>query len=546
MSLLDRLLRRRDPGRDRVAAAYAAGVRTGQRSFAAAQIGNLTADWTTTPISSDQAIYANLRTLRARSREQWRNNDYARRFVNMTRANVIGPSGILLQSRVRDANGGEDRLACQAIEDAWRDWSRRTNCDLLRRSPWTEIQRTFVSSVAMDGEALVRIHYVPDQPPYRFALQFIDPELLDINTNIPTLPGGGSVRMGIESDNLGRPVAYHLLTSYDPSSPGRRTVRIPAREIIHAFVPDLVGQTRGIPWMATALLRLRNVGEYETSALVAARVGANKVGFYQSEDGTGYTGDGTDSAGNQTETLEPGTFGNLPKGTTIATWSPEYPRGEFPDFIKSSLRGIASGLGPGVAYSSLSGDLEGVNYSSIRAGVIEEREAWKTLQEWTVESFCRPIFDAWLTQQIALQTIRVPTRSGGLESLNPAREDRYHSAEFQPRRWSWVDPKSDMEANQLAIDLLLASPSQIIREQGQDPEDLLQEIAAWRKKVEKYGLGSEENATTVSPRPPTPDQPEDDQVEDDQVEDDDEEPEPDPEDPLESSDPIPEETASDA
>ena len=50
----------------------------------------LTDGWTTSPVSPDQFLKDEQRTLRARSRQQYANNDYARKFINMLVGNVVG------------------------------------------------------------------------------------------------------------------------------------------------------------------------------------------------------------------------------------------------------------------------------------------------------------------------------------------------------------------------------------------------------------------------------------------------------------------------
>jgi lambda family phage portal protein len=499
--LLNRNRRAARPGRPWVTA----------RSFAAGATDRLTSDWSSTPVSADLAVYQNQKALRARSREQWRNNDYARRFVSMVKANVVGTKGVLFQSRVRDEGplGGEDRLACDAIEAAWADWGRPPNCDLFRRMSWVDHQRLAIGGVAMDGESFIEIIDPQDQPPYRFALRHIDPDLIPVELNVD-LGNGGFVRMGIEYDALGRTVAFFVNDLSRTANPamsafglGSRFRRVPAALMIHAFAPDLVGQSRGLPWMSTALLRLKMLGAYDDAALVAARVGAAKMGLYQTADGEPAGFDSEDSDGTPVDTVEPGTFGWIPKGATLASWSPEYPRGEFEGFVKAMLRGIAAGLG--VAYTGLANDLEGVNYSSIRSGVLEERESWKAIQDWTVEAICRPIFERWLERALLLGAIRVPTRGGGTAGLNPDRFDKYRSASWQPRRWAWVDPQSDMTANEKALGLLLTSRAQIIREQGGDPADLWEEIAAENKVLSALGLGTEGSGVdALRPGAPAP------------------------------------------
>jgi len=92
--------------------------------------------------------------------------------------------------------------------------------------------------------------------------------------------------MGVEIDDWQRPVAYWFSSAEgDYYYAGRRYTRIPAAEIIHAYLPFRAGAWRGVPWNATALVRLHMLDGYEDAALVNARAGANNVGFFLTEDG---------------------------------------------------------------------------------------------------------------------------------------------------------------------------------------------------------------------------------------------------------------------
>jgi lambda family phage portal protein len=60
--------------------------------------------------------------------------------------------------------------------------------------------------------------------------------------------------------------------------------------------------------------------------------------------------------------------------------------------MRQQLRSIAIGMG--ITYEQLTGDLSGVNYSSIRAGLIEFRRRCGMLQHnILVFQFCRPVWD---------------------------------------------------------------------------------------------------------------------------------------------------------
>lgn len=453
------------------------------RNYLAAEHSRLVQSWTAAPRSADQLIRQGARILRARSREQYANNDYARRFVGMVVSHVVGPNGVGMQSRVTSNRGNPDNGANEGIELAWRTWGRREHCDYLGRLSWREMQRLFMTTVAMDGEAIV-IKRSGSGSRYGFQLRMVDPELLPVEYDRPE----EGIRFGIEYDDDGRPIAYHFRTLSEDGAytwGNRKYVRVPAASVIHCFVPEYVDQRRGLPWMSTSLMRMHMLGAYEQAAITNARVGASKMGFFTSPDGQSVTGDDTDAHGNLLTGAEPGTFEQLPDGVEFQAFNPDYPNGEFGDFVKACLRGIASGLG--VSYHGLSGDLEGVNFSSIRSGVLEEREVWKGLQEWLVDNFCQPVFEEWL--QRALMAGAVKTPSGG--TLAALQFDKYNRAAWQPRRWSWVDPLKDMQANTAALDAGLRSRSDIIREMGRDPEEVWREIQRERELMELLGVSGQ-------------------------------------------------------
>ena len=79
----------------------------GRRSatFAGAEISRLLLDWATSLRSADEEIKGNIRKLRGRARDLARNDGYVRKFLTLLAANVIGPNGFALQSKVKDADG---------------------------------------------------------------------------------------------------------------------------------------------------------------------------------------------------------------------------------------------------------------------------------------------------------------------------------------------------------------------------------------------------------------------------------------------------------
>jgi len=461
------------------------GRRVARTLFGSGESNRLTGDWPTQPVPAEWIIYRYQRTLVARSREQAHNNDYMRAYLRLQRQNIVGATGILFQSQASTESGQADAKARRAIEKAFADWGRRENCDVAGKLSWRALQAACVETAARDGEYFLRLVFGRQAGKYAFALQFLDPQRCPVDFDRVDLSDGRFIRHGVEFTAQGRPLAYHFAGSTAEHSTlaysygGKSYIRVPADEIIHGFITELPGQKRGLPWLATGLFRAKQMSAMEDAAIVNARIGAAKMGFIEFEAGSGP--EFSDEELEEFEIdAEAGAFPVLPDGAKLNKFDPMYPSGELSPFMKLMLRGLAAG--GGVAYENLSQDRESVNYTSIRHGTLDERETYKERQEWLIEELCERVYESWFPR--ALLGRLILTDSGS--ALEPNKIERYWPHKWQPRRWDWVDPKADMAAAESSKNNLLASPSQLIRERGKDPDQVWTEfgedIAAMRAK----------------------------------------------------------------
>lgn len=464
--------------------------------YAAGAMGRLTYGMASYSLSANQEVERSGRVVRARSRELARDNAHAKKFLQMVETNVVGPDGVILQSKAGDwdakGNFKLDSVANGIIEREWRLWGYR-GCDVTHRLSWPAIQRLYARTMARDGEVLLRLIRDPKRNRHGLSLQFIDIDRLDERYS-GIAPNGNIIRMSIELNREGRAVAYWIMNRH----PGDwRTVmtdtnereRVPADQVIHDFVQDRPEQIRGIPWMHAAILRLNHLGAFDEAAIIAARIGAAKMGFFTTADGdmTGLADD-EDADGNLITDAEPGTFHRLSRGESFTAFDPKYPEANYEAFTKACLRGIASGFG--VSYNSLASDLEGVSYSSIRQGVLDERDVWKTLQTVVVDGLCRPVNHAWLETSLLL---------GQLGVLPASKIQKFKADTWQPRRWSWVDPLNDIQAAKLGVELGVTSRSRIAAESGADFEDVTLENEQDMKLLREKGLLLAEKKTEPAP-----------------------------------------------
>jgi len=450
------------------------GGTSGWSGFAGARISRLLMDWVMGTLSADKEIQGDLLILRARSRELCRNSAYAKRFLQLLRANVVGPMGIRLQARIRSADGRPFQTVNATIEDGWARWCLR--CTVDGRHSFRDVQGLLATSLGQDGEFILRFVRGFDNP-FRFALQLIDPDLLDVTYNIPRGNGQNEVRMGVEIDQWGKPVRYWLWNRH-PSETGldRKREPVAAADIIHDFLPLRVNQTRGVPWFHPVLVPHKMLEGYQEAELVAARTAAAKPIFYETTPDAAITGTQDEAIDSVPEEIAPGMAHELPPGYKAVQNDPTHPTQAYGDFVSSILRSIAAGLG--VSYHSLANDLSGVNYSSARVGELADRDEWRALQQWMVEHVHTRVYEEWL--KIALLTGELP----GL-SVDPR---NYLRVAWRPRGWAWVDPRNELDASEKELALGLNSRTRQAAEQGRDFEEILEDLEEEQKLAAEHGL----------------------------------------------------------
>lgn len=456
----------------------------GLRFLDTGKTGRLESTWTTTPSTADAIIYRDGKVTIARARDAAETNDHARKFLSMVRENVAGPTGFSYKARPADINAAGDEiadvLAADAIDREWAVFGEKDNFDTAGVLSRAEFERLWALSLAKDGEAFAMLVYGDTAGPYGFAVQMLDPIFFRFDHN-EDLPNGNKIRSGIERNAGGRALAYHFFeyeTLYGgaTSRATGRARRIPAEFIIHDFLPEMVGQRRGLSWMRTALARMRHLKGYEDAALVNARVGAAKTGFFKDPEAD------PDDAEDLPMDAEPGVFENI-GNREFVEFKPDYPVGEFPFFVQACLRSISTGLL--VSYNTLANDLTGVNYSSIRQGVLDERDVWKGLQAGRISGPCLRIYRAWIEYALLAGKITLP--SG--RPLPVAKIDKFKRVEISGRRWTWIDPLKDIAAAERMIAAGIKSRRDIIRENSDaDPFRVWDELAEEKKEMTARGI----------------------------------------------------------
>ena len=228
--------------------------------------------------------------------------------------------------------------------------------------------------------------------------------------------------------------------------------------------------------MAPAMSAMKMLHGYREAELTAARAAASKFAVLTTQSGDDFVGDDM-----MDETpiidMEPASVYELPANMDLKLIDPTHPTSAFNDFEKAVLRGIASGLN--VSYTSLSNDLSGVSYSSIRQGTIEERDHYRMLQKFLIQHFCEKVYRLWLRS--ALDFGSVPITENKFDKFAD-------NSNWRGRGFAWVDPQREIQAAVIGITNGLISMNDVAANYGRDVEELFAQIQSDKEMAERYGL----------------------------------------------------------
>lgn len=453
-----------------------------RRAYEGALMSRLTADWVTSSTSADAEIDSSLVRLRNRSRQLLRDNPYVQAARRAIVINAIG-RGIRMQSRVPMVRGGGrlDKPTNDRIEAWWRRYCRKEHIHVAGKLSFARILRQVMAAVPESGDVFIRL--VPEEfggSGTPLGLEILEADLCDEMHTVGPDANGNEWRMGVQVNRWGRPIAYHFRTRHpgDVSGAVGNAVAdaVPAEQIIHLFIPDRPGQTRGAPWFSSSIKRMHHVAGFEEAEVVGKRARSSLMGFIQSPEGD-LIGDDVED-GERLTNFEPGVFKHLAPGESVTVPQLGNADTEYEAFLRPMLRSLAAGSG--VPYPTVSADYSQANYSSSRLERLEVLELWRSFQDWIIEDVCQVVFERAMAAAVGAGTLSLP----GYD-LAP---ERYEAVKWFPRGWEFVDPQKESAANKELVRSGFKTQAQIVAEQGGDLEDLLMARAAEVERAQQLGI----------------------------------------------------------
>lgn len=369
--------------------------------YEAAKPSRVRHDWTTRNAGPNTTVQAAAPNLVARSRDLARNDAHWSKDLELFAVEMVG-TGIVpraVQPPRRDGSTAprpRTELQDQA-DDAWAWWCGPGVADIEGRHSLYSLSR--LACVAWRRDGAVFAQRVWDRDPTRpvpMRLRLLERDMLDTSKSGATA-SGGKIHCGIQVGPQGRVEGYWFRQSH----PGENifgtpigSVFVPASDVVHLYTPERVGQLDGVPHGAPSMTRKRDLNAYEnaeltrketeamTAIIVTAPPIADAIGSLETDEKTGeqygITPTVVNANGEAVGDLRPGAVLTVENGGNVTSLQPT-PTAYYPEYKKAMVREIAAGLFD--TYESLSGDLEGVNYTSYRAGHLK-RDAYIDAKLW--------------------------------------------------------------------------------------------------------------------------------------------------------------------
>jgi len=420
-----------------------AGLRRGYNAAKKTRLLN----WALKFAPINRAIAEGIEGTRERARELYKNNSYVKGIRSLSRSNVVGHIGFVLQNRALLDNKELDEDANTAIEEAFKEWCKPEYCTMRGNLSFLRVQWLWNEHLDRDGEILARIITGPTVNKFGFSLELLEPDDLD-HEYTTVLPNGNMIIMGIEYNQWLRPVMYYLRKRNQDNYYNQTSYYhvehepVEAKHIIHGYDFTHSKQMRGISDLSTIITDAQELDAFEKASLKNAEWSAKLLGFLVKKRME------SDEFGGEPENDEPiqdlfigdAEALELPRFTEFQSPNREYPHAMHEPFVRGLLRKMSSGSGHD--YSAVANDRSNENYSSLRSGKLTAQEMYMIKQTLLVEIGLMPVFKNWIKWALLMNVV---------ENVTYDEIDRVNKPHFQGRRWKWVDPLKDVAASKMAI-----------------------------------------------------------------------------------------------
>lgn len=466
--------------------------------------------WAARSLSPQEDIDKNLPTLRQRARSLYMAAPLAVSAIKTNRTNIVG-QGLRLKSTIdSDFLGMTAEAAAEWQRSAEREfelWAESKFCDSTRANNFYEIQQTACMSWLMNGDACVLLEYDKRYNfyPYGLRVHLIESDRVstphstgnNVNLYAVDLNTRNRIFNGVEVDDGGRVVAYHICSTYPNSNlrAAKKWSRVKAfgektgtPNVLMIYETERPEQYRGVPYLAPVIESLKQLTRYSEAEMMAAVINGFFTAFVTSENDTtdtGFTGvvDDEDRMTDDDVSYElgPGMVNMLRPGEHIEIADAKRPSGNFDAFTTSLAKYIGAALE--IPVELLTKNFSS-SYSASRAALLEAWKAFRMKRSWLAADFCQPVYEIFLTEAVASGRIKAPGFF-----LDPMIKKAYCGAQWNGPAQGMLDPVKEVSAAEKRINIGISTRQrETIEMTGGDFESNISQLARENDLMKKAGL----------------------------------------------------------
>lgn len=438
--------------------------------------------WHAPSVGPNRALANAGKSLRNRTRAGYRNSLMMRSAINKNTTNEAGKGFTLLSTSKDD----EFKASFNAL---WKISAQQLD-------PWGDLNfggliKLCVLSRRMSGEVFIRRlrRRLASGLELPLQVEIVESDYCPTELN-RKLSARRRIIQGIEFDGKVK-VAYWFYKAHPDdgieSVSLNQLERVPARDVIHHYMPIRPGQVRAEPEAAAALLKDRTFHEYDDAELVRKRQRSAFTGFLyredQGEEGWDYdpaTGKelypGESQGYSESHTVNAGTILRGVPGEKLNLFNGDDTGQGYGDYVRWQAIMMSAGLD--TPYPLMTGDWANLNDRLVRAMLNEYRRGI-AFDQMNLSGF-QVAFGIWrwaIETAISIDKIRAP---GYAQTPWD-----YFALDIRPDAWKHLHPEQDINARNKAVSSNISNAEREAAEYGTDIEDNMRRNAKTLKRWEQ-------------------------------------------------------------
>ena len=415
------------------------------------------------------------------ARDMYRNDCVVGQIVDRATVNTI-QDGI-----TPDPQTGDDMVDAN-LKARWVEWTEDPEqCDVAGEMTFCDMEHVVNTQTTVDGDIVA----LAVQDGGVGKLQLIEAHRIRTPQGIKK-----DVALGVKLSSTRRRIEYYVTEDdLDPMSaaPKLGSMRtIPVRDadghrqLFHIYHPKRASQTRGVTAFAPIFDLVGMHDDIEFATLVQRQIVSCFAIFRErqlefssgapAKQGSQTTETLTDGTTRIIEGIGPGMQISGAPGEKLSGFAPNIPNQEFFPHVRLILTLIGINLGEPLVMVLM--DASETNFSGWRGAIEQARMGFRSNQKMRVGRFNCPVWKwkvrEWMGSDPALRAFALRTSPSNIDlDRSPIFWHRWN-----PPNWTYIEPKTDAEADALRLEKRLTSYRRLQAERGRDGEEVQDEIIA--------------------------------------------------------------------